>query len=119
MSTRHYPRFDTTVCPSPVGCARSTYHRNLAPGDNCECCGTRIYVEPELDDSNAVYRIAQKFYVCQCPGGNQPCPHPDCVHEITPGAQYIDYIGESGFKEPGKSYCMPCGVAVWTKERHG
>jgi hypothetical protein len=114
--SRHYPRVDASLCPSPVGCARSTYHRNLNAGDVCECCGTLIYLQPDLDDDMTLYRTARKSYRCGCPGGNQPCPHADCRKDITPGDQYIEYVGEAGFAQSGVSYCMPCGVATWAKE---
>lgn len=108
---RHYPRFDTSICPSPVGCAR-TLHHELFAGDTCECCGTTIYAEPELI-ADACYRVSTRDRTCTCPGGSQPCLHPDCMKEISPGGQYVEYLGEAAVRQSGKTYCIPCGVATW------
>jgi len=43
----HRPRFDTSVCPDPNGCAR-LYHGQLAWGDSCECCGEVLITNDPL-----------------------------------------------------------------------
>jgi hypothetical protein len=67
MRERHYPRFDTTVCPDRAECS-NRYHPRLEEGDVCECCGVEMGAPP-CCPAYAEY-LAER----QLPGHSPDCP---------------------------------------------
>lgn len=81
---RHYPRFDTSVCPDPAECT-AKYHGIGGPdeGDCCECCGAVVSASDYWTPGVAWYgAVARGMLTSPWPADSnrvgtrrQNCPH--------------------------------------------
>lgn len=79
MKKRHYPRFDTTVCPNPDHCVHTTEF----PGESCECCGHVIPNPDSTAIAAAAHAITGMTAGWTDEHGRQPFPiNPERAHAI-------------------------------------